>query len=112
MSEKILPYLTLIAFIAFLYFLPDMWQAAKKRCPGLFETDNPIPDELPMSWMALCILWLIAIGWATVKWDSGGFVLMLVGGALLGVTLIHVPPYVRHQWRRMRGRAQPPPAEC
>ncbi|MEK7601613.1 MAG: hypothetical protein AAB480_03735 [Patescibacteria group bacterium] len=96
-------FVVFVAVIA-LTFVPDLWATAKARWPGIFETNNPIPDYMPESWVLGCVVGFICIGLATAWWGPAGFMLSLYAGFFTGVIVMHVPPYVRHQYRRMRAR--------
>jgi|SRR3989344_3360295 len=96
--------IALYAIVVALTSVPDLWAKAKARWPGVFETNNPVPDSMPDSWTFACLAGFVCIGLATVWWGPAGFVLSLYAGFFTGVIVMHVPPYVRHQYRRMRAR--------
>ena len=112
MIEKALPYAVMVAIVAFFFFLPNLRRAAEKRWPGVFETHNPIRDELPTSWMVTFVLGVIAIFIAGILIGAEAGVLTFFALIAFALIQIHVVPYVRHQWRRVRGRTQAPPTEC
>jgi len=101
----------MLAVVIALSFTPQVWAKAQNQWPGIFETDNPIPDEMPFSYMIGFIVALAIIILIGVKYDAFAAILALYAAAFMGVVLIHVPPYIRHQYRRMRGRTHTP-LEC
>ncbi len=113
MLEKILGYLLVCAIFTLLFSRGTIWRAAKKRWSGRIDSP-PEPSESLMkhvSWAVITTLWMFGAGWATEEWGVVGFLLTLISGFILGVLMIYVWPYIRHQYRRIRGRPQPPPAE-
>jgi hypothetical protein len=99
--SSILTVAVLVAIIVALTFLPDLMGKLRRRWPGLFEIDNPIPDKMPESWFLCflaCFIGVIIVG---VEFGApaafGAFLLACVGLLIV----IHVVPYVRHQYRRL-----------
>lgn len=96
-----------IAVVAVLVFVPEIWGKARERWPGVFETDNPEPEQMPAGYMIGFILAVIGIVLAGVWYGPLAVVIAFYVAFFIGVILIHVPAYIRHQYRRLRGRTPP-----
>jgi uncharacterized membrane protein SpoIIM required for sporulation len=107
--------LIIIAVVAlainYVFFPGVLVGEMRKRWPGIFETHNPEPEELPMSWMIGCIIGIACVIAAGFNWGVLAAVAAIYLGFFIGVVVMHVPPYIRHQYRRLCGRAQKP-LEC
>lgn len=97
--------------INYVFFPGILVGKVRKRWPGIFETNNPEPEALPTSFMLGFIVALLSIVYVGVEYGALAAVLAIYVAVFIGVVLMHGPPYVVHQWRRMRGHT-PPPLEC
>jgi hypothetical protein len=100
--SNILTFAVVVAVCFALTFVSDLVAKVRERWPGIFETDNPIPEEMPESWMAFFLVAVLLICVVGVKYGVGSAVLALYGALALAVFLIHGVPYIRHQYRRVR----------
>ncbi len=108
---KLLGWSAFLVVVFSLRFVPELWEKARGRWPGAFETDNPVPDEMPTSYMIGALFGFAAVIYAGLEYNAGVAIIALYLLFFIAVVLMHVPPYIRHQYRRIRGRI-PPPAVC
>ena len=109
--SNVLTFVAVFTVIVALSFVPDVWAKARVKWPGVFETDNPEPEELPTSFVVGFIVAIFGIGYVGVEYGAAAAVLTIYLGCFFAVIVMHVPPYIRHQYRRVRGRTHAP-LEC
>ena len=102
--SKVLTFVVLVAIAVALSFVPEFWAQARKRWPGIFETDNPIPDAMPDSDMIYFIVAVVAIIVIGVVYGGVAAFFAMMLALVVGLVLMHGVPYIRHQYRRIIGR--------
>ena len=101
---KVLTFVVLVAVVIALTFAPNLWAKARERWPGVFETDNPIPDAMPESYMIYFIVAVVAIIVIGVVYGGVAAFFAMMLALVVGLVLMHGVPYIRHQYRRIIGR--------